>query len=95
MVLLLALASPLLFVRIEQVPQGKWPLRWRGWTGFGEDGEVTITDEVKVKDGEVRPEGTVTKRTVSEKQQSGKTLWDLLSVLGVPFVLTTLVGHLP
>ena len=68
----------LLVVRVEQ---GK--PTWAAWTGIGADVEETRTQEVQ-------PNGTVTKTTISKKFQSGKTLWDGLSVLGVPFALAGL-----
>jgi len=45
-----------------------------GWTGFGPD---------STKSTEWNPAGQITKTI--EVEQSGKTLWDWLSVLGVPF----------
>lgn len=58
-------------------------LKWRDWTGFGEDVELSRTVERK-------PNRQVTKRTVVRKFESEKTLWDWLSVLVVPASLAGL-----
>jgi hypothetical protein len=49
------------------------------WTGFGPDSTKNIERDST---------GKITK--IVEVGQSGKTLWDLMSVLGVPFALTVL-----
>jgi uncharacterized protein YjbI with pentapeptide repeats len=58
-------------------------LTWAEWTGFGADVEETRIQEVQ-------PNGTVTKTTIAKKLQSSKTLWDWLSLLGVPLSLAAL-----
>ncbi len=52
-----------------------------GWTGFKEDTEVSKTEKILENGKEI---------TVVTKNVSGKTLWDWLSVLGVPLSLALL-----
>ena len=70
-----------ILITVVVVEQRK--LVWAEWTGFGEDVEETRTQEIQ-------PNGKVAKITISKKIQSGKTLWDWLSVLGVPLSLAVL-----
>jgi uncharacterized protein YjbI with pentapeptide repeats/flagellar basal body-associated protein FliL len=56
---------------------------WPSWTGFGADVETSRTSEKN-------PDGTVTKITETSKNQPGKTLWDILGLLGVPLALAGL-----
>ena len=79
--LLIGSAALALLIAVVRVEEGK--LTWAEWTGFGSDVEETHTQEVQSN-------GTVTKTTISKKFQAGKTLWDGLSVLGVPFSLAIL-----
>ena len=52
-----------------------------GWTGFKKDTEVSKTEKILENGKEI---------TVVTKNVSGKTLWDWLSVLGVPLSLALL-----
>jgi uncharacterized protein YjbI with pentapeptide repeats len=52
-----------------------------GWTGFKKDTEVSKTEKILENGKEI---------TVTTKDVSGKTLWDWLGVLGVPFSLALL-----
>lgn len=56
---------------------------WFDWTGFGEDVIVSTSEERN-------QQGTLTKTVTTTTPQSAKTLWDWLSVLGVPFSLAIL-----
>lgn len=56
---------------------------WFDWTGFGEDVIVSASQERDQK-------GNLTKTITTTTPQSAKTLWDWLSVLGVPFSLAIL-----
>ncbi|MCY7322483.1 MAG: pentapeptide repeat-containing protein, partial [Phormidesmis sp. CAN_BIN36] len=59
-------------------------LQPRDWTGFGSG-----TTETTAK--ELTPDGkTITKIVKTSKQEEAKTLWDWLSVLGVPLTLALL-----
>jgi uncharacterized protein YjbI with pentapeptide repeats len=58
-------------------------VRWLSWTGFGED---AITSKSEERD----QQGNLTKTITTTTPQSAKTLWDWLSVLGVPFSLAIL-----
>lgn len=65
-------------------------------TGLREDIELTQTDEVNPTceilspdiDPSNNPNCIVIKRTLARKFQSGRTLWDFLSLLGVPLALS-------
>lgn len=74
--------SVLLIVFIVGVENKLWP----SWTGFVADVETSTSIEKNSN-------GTVTKLTETSKNQSGKTLWDVLGLLGVPIVLL-LLGNL-
>jgi hypothetical protein len=54
------------------------------WTGVGGGGRIVVTSEKKDKSG------TVTEKTITITPQDPNTLWDWLSLLGVPLVLTML-----
>lgn len=73
------LATILTMVIISMHPTLTWP----EWTGFGTDIEETQIQESQTN-------STVTKNIIAKKKQSAKTLWDWLSVLGVPFSLAIL-----
>ena len=56
---------------------------WFDWTGFGEDVIVSTSEE---RDRQ----GNLTKTVTTTTPESAKTLWDWLSMLGVPFSLAIL-----
>lgn len=56
---------------------------WFNWIGFGEDVIVSTSQERN-------QQGTLTKTVTTTTLQSAKTLWDWLSVLGVPVSLAIL-----
>jgi len=60
-------------------------LKARDWTGFGGG----ITEEATTST-EKDPDGKIIKTVVTSKKEDGKTLWDWLSVLGVPLTLALL-----
>jgi uncharacterized protein YjbI with pentapeptide repeats len=79
--MLIGTAALAILLSVVRVEQGK--LTWAEWTGIGADVEETRTQEMK-------PDAAGTKITISKKFQSGKTLWDWLSLLGVPLSLAAL-----
>jgi uncharacterized protein YjbI with pentapeptide repeats len=58
-------------------------VKWLSWTGFGEDAITSKSEERE-------QQGNLTKTVTTTTSQSAKTLWDWLSVLGVPFSLAIL-----
>jgi hypothetical protein len=63
------------------------PILWPGGFGIGKDQSVTTTSvETVVKDAQ----GNTTKTVKTTKSDDGKTLWDWLSLLGVPVSLAVL-----
>ena len=63
--------------------QCSWPPKFREWTGLGESqDEITVTEK--------SPDGKPKKITTTKKKQPAKTLWDWLSLLGVPLTLAIL-----
>lgn len=58
----------------------KETLKWADWTGFGSDVEETKSEERQSN-------GAIRKTTITKKIHSAKSLWDWLSVLGVPLSL--------
>ena len=63
------------------------PILWPGGLGIGKDQSVTTKSvESVVKDAQ----GNITKTIETTKNDDGKTLWDWLSLLGVPFSLAVL-----
>ncbi|MBG1268535.1 pentapeptide repeat-containing protein, partial [Nostoc sp. WHI] len=66
-----------------------WAWKWADWTGIGED---TIKKKsTERKGGE---NGSIEKVTFTDEDQSGKTLWDFLELLAVPFLLLCLGNQL-
>ena len=61
----------------------KETLKWADWTGFGSDVEETK----ETKSEERQSNGAIRKTTITKKIHSAKSLWDWLSVLGVPLSL--------
>jgi hypothetical protein len=63
------------------------PILWPGGLGIGKDQSVTTKSvESVVKDAQ----GNITKTIETTKNDDGKTLWDWLSLLGVPLSLAVL-----
>jgi len=62
-------------ISVVRIDQGK--LKWADWTGIGADSTINTERDNK---------GNIIKTV--EIPQSGKTLWDWLSLLGVPISLT-------
>ena len=60
-------------------------LKARDWTGFGGGTTEQATTSI-----EKAPNGKIIKTVVTSKKEDSKTLWDWLSVLGVPLTLTLL-----
>ncbi|HYX18837.1 MAG TPA: pentapeptide repeat-containing protein [Nostoc sp.] len=64
------------------VTSQSWPWKWADWTGIGEDKIKKTSTETKGGEN-----GSIEKVTVTNEPQSGKTLWDFLELLAVPFLL--------
>ena len=62
------------------------PVLWPGGIGFSARESVTTTLETQGTD----PQGNPTTTTTETSTETGKTLWDWLDLLGVPFALALL-----
>ena len=79
-------ALTLLLLNLSESTLFPLSLKARDWTGFGGS-----TTEQATTSTELAPDGkTIIKTVVTNKKEDGKTLWDWLSVLGVPLTLALL-----
>jgi uncharacterized protein YjbI with pentapeptide repeats len=89
--ILVSIASLIFFISTAaKVKNGQ--LKWADWTGFGKDVEMSRTVERNPNQN-----NEITKRTVTRRFQSGKTLWDWIGVAGsiaVPILLVYLANRL-
>ncbi|BBD64609.1 pentapeptide repeat protein [Nostoc commune NIES-4072] len=78
-----------IFIVPPIVASKSWPWRWADWTGIGED---TIKKTSTEKKG--GKNSSIEKVISTDETRSGKTLWDFLELLAVPFLLLYLGNQL-